>query len=249
VPVQPVSHGRGLRITADTRRARDLIRAELHRGPHPGGRLPGEHQLMAELHVSRRAVRGALALLREAGAIDRLHGVGTVVLEQTETSAIAETSGVGPAPPGTLFAGRLRARVLDDGGLTLPPGVARRLAVPAGSPGRRIDYVALLDEQPLWVATNYLREPEADALDAVTFSTDYYAYLADAGVEIARTTLLLEASVADEYDAELLDVVPGAALMWGEQVLHGPDGAPFNVALVRARGDRVALLSRAHRPA
>ncbi len=57
-----------------------------------GGRLPSEHQLSAELDVSRSTVREALSQLARQGTVIRRHGIGTFVNQHARhlTSSINE---------------------------------------------------------------------------------------------------------------------------------------------------------------
>lgn len=235
------------RTRDDVRRVRDLIRAQLMLG-YPDGRLPSEEQLMGDFHASRATIRASLGLLRAEGAIDRVQGIGTLVVANKEAGSIEQTSGVQTPEPDSWFAGRMQAQVLDNSEMILPLAVARRLGLDAEAPGRRVDYIALLDGEPMWIATNYMREPQSRLVDGIAFATDFYAYLHAAGIRISKATALLEAALADEYDAALLRTTAGAAIMWAEQTLYDASHAPFNFALVRTRGDRAALFSRERRP-
>jgi GntR family transcriptional regulator len=230
------------------RRARDLIRAEIRGGGYADGRLPSEEILMRQLHASRAVIRGALALLRAEGLIDRIQGIGTVVVLDLETMTLEESQGLSrPAPTGP-WAGPVHPRLISQCEVELPPPITRQLGVPPRAPGIRIDYIALFDSRPLAVVTNYMRMPEAARLATARFSTDYYRYLADAGLRTDETTYLMEAAVADETDAELLEVPVGSAVMVAEQALLNERGEAFNYAYVRGRADRSAILSRVRRP-
>jgi GntR family transcriptional regulator len=231
----------------DARRVRDLLRSDLTRGAYAGRRLPSEERLMAEFGVGRAAVREALSLLRAEGMVDRVQGIGTVDVHHTVVQQLPEVHGVVPIEPGSIWAGQMRVVVLDWSEVALPAMAAEHLDADPGSPCLRIDYVAVLDTMPLGVATNYMRWPEAGALDRSMFRTDWYALLHSAGVTIAETTWLMEASLADEHDAGLLAIAVGAPVMVAEQVIYGEDGAAFDFAVVRARGDRTAYFSRARR--
>src|SRR5882762_1549381 len=210
--------------SGEARRLRDLLRSELHRGGYGDGRLPPEEQLMTEFGVSRSTVRDALALLRSEGLVDRVQGVGTIVRQSKVAVGLDlnEFHGVVDPAPGSLD--------LD-----------------SGHPGLRIDYVAWHAGEPIGVATNYVRQPEAAALERARFRTDWYALLEAAELKIAETTFLMEASIADQHDAELLRIAAGSPILLSEQVIYGPDGVAFDFALIRSRGDRTAVFSRARR--
>ncbi len=236
----------GRRSRDSARRIRDLIRADMHRGAYKDGRLPSEEQLMRQMHVPRSVIRGAFTLLRDEGLIDRIQGIGTVVAVELTTMTLEESQGVTPFAPGTPF-GRSRPHVLSHVEIELPPPITRHLGVPLHAVGARIDYIAMYREAPVAVITNYMRRPEALRLASAAFTTDYYSYLADAGLVTSETTYLMEAALADEIDAELLDVPTGSPMMLGEQALLNEDGEQFNYAFVRSRGDMSAILSRVSR--
>jgi GntR family transcriptional regulator len=228
------------------RRVRDLIRAEMHRGAYADGMLPSEELLMRQMHASRSVIRGAFALLREEGLIDRIQGIGTVVVAELKMMTLEESQGVAPFEPTNPLAVS-RPRILAHDGIELPPPISRHLGVPSRAPGVRIEYLAMFNNVPLGIVTNYMRMPEAASLVNARFTTDYYRYLADAGLNTTETTYLMEAAVADDTDAALLGVPPGGAVMVAEQSLLNEAGEAFNYAFVRARGDMSALLSRAGR--
>jgi GntR family transcriptional regulator len=232
----------------EARRVRDLLRSELHRGGFSDGRLPGEEQLMSEFGVARSAVRGALALLRAEGLVRRVQGVGTIVTHSPAAVSLDlnEYHGVVDPEPGSVLSGQMYVQVLDWREVRLPDTATRSLGLPAGGSGLRIDYVGWYRDEPIGLATNYIRFPEAGELRREQFRTDWYALLEAADLKIAETTFLMEASVADEHDAELLRIAPGSPVLLSEQVIYGPDGA-FDFALIRGRGDRTAVFSRARR--
>jgi GntR family transcriptional regulator len=235
------------RRSDDARRVRDLLRSELNRGGFVGGRLPTEDHLMSEFGVSRSAVRDALAALRTEGLVERVQGIGTLVKHSKTIVRLSENHGVVEPAPSSMWSGQMRVRLLDWSEVPLPEIAANNLDACPGDRGLRIDYVALLDAAPLGVATNYIRWPEAGRLHSSQFRTDWYAMFEEAGLAIAETTFLMEASLADEHDALLLNVDVGAPVMLAEQVIYGRDGSAYDFAVTRARGDRTAVFSRARR--
>ena len=92
-----------------------------------------------------------------------------------------------------------------------------------------------------------MRFPQAARLQRSLFRTDWYAMLDGAGLAIGETTFLWEAALADSFDAAVLEIPVGSAVMVGEQVIYDPDGVAFDFACTRGRGDRMAMFSRATR--
>ena len=57
-----------------------------HNGYRPGDRLPSESDFAADLGISRSTLREALMELKNQGAIERRHGVGTFVADEQPVS-------------------------------------------------------------------------------------------------------------------------------------------------------------------
>lgn len=239
---------RGRRRHHTTRRLHDLLRADALRGTFTRGRLPSEADLMMAYGVSRGTVRDVLARLRAAGIVERLQGAGTLVVGHRTETALPEAHGVVPLRSG-VFTGELRVEILDRQTIPMPPSVAQHLGESPGSPCLRLDYIGLRNGEAHGIATNYLRYPEADAVEGTPFRLDWYTLLEQSGLTIGETEMVLEATLADDLTADLLGISPGAPLLSFEQVIRAADGRPYDYALFHCRGDRVSLLSTARRPA
>jgi GntR family transcriptional regulator len=226
-----------------TRWLRDLLRADALSGGFAGHVLPSEPDLMLTYGATRSTVREALHLLAAEGIVERLQGTGTLVIAQRYARRLVEVHGVVESDFG-LFASKVLARRP----VPMPPSVARYLEQAPGSPCLLLEYLGALEGMTIGVYTNYIAYPEADALEATPFDTHWYQFLADAGLQVGETDLLIEALAADSYLAELLNLSPGDPLLAMQQVIRNDDGRPYNYAILRSRGDRLSLLSRAGRP-
>lgn len=79
----PLAAARRRRLRADrARQLADLLRHLVLTGGFPSGALPHEDVLAADYQVSRNTVRHALDLLRAEQLVERLPGVGTVVVAE-----------------------------------------------------------------------------------------------------------------------------------------------------------------------
>ncbi|MCW2916187.1 MAG: GntR family transcriptional regulator [Actinomycetia bacterium] len=241
------SYGPGGAHDAQVRRLRDLLRSAILRRSFTHGQLPGEPELMASYDATRATVREALALLRREGLIDRRQGVGTYVVVNAVLMRLAEAHGAADPVVGSVFNRRMRPRVLDRSTIPLPAIAAERLGAPPGVPCLRLEYVALLEDEPTALATNYVLFPEAERLLTLPFDSDWYALLREAGVGLGESEFILGCAPADAITASLLDVAEGAPLITIEQVIRDQDGRPFNLAHIHTRGDRFLFVSRAVR--
>lgn len=195
---------------------------------------------MADYRSTRQTVRAALDLLRVEGLVERLQGNGTLVISTLQPTRLVEAHGVTGELPQNV-----RARLLDWTVVAAPAAIAARLDEAPGTPVLRVDYVGLLDGDPQVVATNYLRPAEASRVHERDLSHHWYEFLASGALTIGASTMLIEAVLADALLAELLHCNEGAPLLAMEQLIHDDDGRPYDLAFIRCRGDRLALLSTA----
>jgi GntR family transcriptional regulator len=202
---------------------------------------------MAAHGSSRATVREALALLRQEGLIERVQGIGTFATYQTVVTRLVESHGVERSGASAVWSGLQRPRVLDRAEVPTPDAVAHHMP-DCGSTVMRIDYVAMLGDDPVGMATNYLRFPEADAVADLPFESDFYALIEAGGLRVGASEFLIGCANADERTAELLDVVPGSAVATLEQLIYDEAGRVFDVAFCCSRADRFLMLSRAESP-
>jgi GntR family transcriptional regulator len=219
---------------------RDLLRAEILRGSFGDDVLPSEADLMLAHRASRGVVREALDLLRQEGIVERLQGTGTLVVGQRNPRRLVEVHGVTDVDP-VPFASHVLAQLE----VRMPATVAHYLEEPLGSPCLLIEYVGMAHGSVVGVYTNYLRYPEAERVAGTPFNGHWYSLLHDAGLEIYETDLLIEAITADESLATHLQVPAGQAVLALQQVIRDASGRPYNFAILRHRGDRLALFSQA----
>ncbi|KAA9149784.1 GntR family transcriptional regulator [Amycolatopsis acidicola] len=226
------------------RRLRDMLRAAVHGEQFRDGILPSEAELMSAHGLSRATVREALALLRNEGLIERTQGIGTQAIVHSVSTAWAEAHGAAEPAKDSMFNRRMRPRMIDRSIVTVPTTVAGRLQVPAGTPCLRLEYVALVEEEAMALATNYVLFPEAAKLRDAPFVSDWYAFMAEAGVELSETEFVFGCELADAPLATVLGVREGAPLISMEQLIYDRDGRPFDLAFIHTCGERFRFVSR-----
>ena len=220
---------------------RDLLRAEVLSGRFTDGVLPAEAQLMLQYGSTRATVRAALESLRHDGLIERLHGAGTFAVAERLELRLVELHGVDATPSDDAGFG---SEVLDMQVVPMPAPVAAYLDEPHGAPCLRLEYLGYQRNRVIALCTNYLRFPEADAVRATPFRSHWYQLMADARLAVGSTDLLIEAILADDHMAELLDVEVGSAVLAAQQVIRDETGRPYDFAILRSRADRMALMAR-----
>jgi GntR family transcriptional regulator len=224
---------------------RDLLRSAILRDAarDSGGVLPSEGDLMLRHAAPRAVVRQALDLLRHEGIVERVQGTGTLVIAQRYVHRLVEMHGVTDAEP-AAFSSHVLAWVP----MPMPPPVAHHLEQAVGSPCVMIEYVGMVRGEVVGLYTNYLDGWAAERLDGVPFNGHWYALLADAGLPIGETDLVIEAMLADELLATTLGIPVGRPVLGMQQVIRDDTGRPYDFAVLRHRGDRISVLSHGASP-
>lgn len=210
-----------------------------HGGGQPGEQLPGEPDLCRLFGVSRTVIRQALKELEYEGLIVREKGKGTFIAEpKIRESLVQELTGFyqdmaakGHAPI---------SKVLNQTVIPASPKIAAYLNLEPGMPVIQIDRLRFVQDEPIVLVTTYLPHSLCPLLlEADLTEQSLYAFLErEYGIMIARGQRIMEAVLANEYEAELLEVKPGAPLILLDSVSYLEDGTPIEFYHALHRGDR-----------
>jgi GntR family transcriptional regulator len=205
----------------------------------PGEHIPPEGRLCADYGVSRGPVRQALDQLVREGLLTRKQGKGTWVLPRkierslgrlySFTSLISQ-QGLQPA-----------ARLLSFETVQPGAGVERSLALAPGQTVYKIARIRLADGEPLVLETIHVSTALCPGLTAQKVEEKpLYAILeVDYRLLPARARQYFEAVVADEFEARLLGIAPGAPLLLLQNITYAANGAPVVLSKAILRGDRL----------
>jgi GntR family transcriptional regulator len=205
-----------------------VLHDEIGRGALAAGdALPTELSLCEQFGVSRITVRRALADLADAGLIERRHGVGSFVTEQS--SPRTDVTGGSYMDELRQVEFETEVELIEFGERAFPRLVAERL-----DPRDRGLYVLRLRRErrtgePLMVTEAWLPSELADTVTQQALaSAPLYRLLADAGVNLERLEHELTAEIAGPHTAVLLDTAIGSPLIRMNRVAFA-DGAPHHV--------------------
>jgi GntR family transcriptional regulator len=219
---------------------KESLRAHIEGGDwQPGDQLPGELELCQLFDVSRTVIRQALREMKHEGLVVRRKGKGTFVAEPKIVEGLFQKL-TGFFQDMVERGHRPVTRVLKQEVVRADPKVAAYLRVEPGTQVLQIDRLRFVEDEPIVLVTTYL--PYAlcpQILNADLSSQSLYALLEEChGYVIARGHRTLEAVPANEYEAPLLQVEPGAPLMLLDSVSYLEDDTPIEYYHALHRGDR-----------
>jgi GntR family transcriptional regulator len=229
-----------------------VLRGRIEAGRYaPDGRLPSEHEIVAEFGVARVTARRALAELEAEGWIERAPGRGTRLRPR---AGVREVHATLEGLFENLLAMGLetRVRLLACEERPAPAAIARAAGVPAGTPMLYALRVRSAEAGPFshletWVPAEIGARIGREALA----TTPLLVLLERAGVRVARADQTVSARLAEPQVAPLLEVPVGAPLLEITRLvfdetdrmvehitgLYRPDRYRLRMALDRARGD------------
>lgn len=237
----PLAAARRRRLRADrARQLADLLRHLVLTGGFPAGVLPHEDVLAVDYQMSRNTVRHALDLLRAEQLVERLPGVGTVVVAEKYSHGLDRLMGLAE----TLREhGRVTNEVRTMGPVAAPAPVAERLRLPTGTDVLYIERLRKLNGLPLSLDLTYLPlDIGSELIGADLENTDVFRLLEQiTGQPLGHAEITLEAVNADAHSATVLQAPRGTAVLMLERLTHLCDGRPVDLEFIRFRGDRIAM--------
>ncbi|MCP4598913.1 GntR family transcriptional regulator, partial [Neptuniibacter sp.] len=208
----------------------------------PGDKLPTERALNEHFNVQRATIRQALGVLEARGLILRKRGSGTFVakakIEREARRLFAFTRIM------TLSGYKVGANILSVIEAKANARIAAKLKIAADSLVYHYHRLRCLDDEPVMLEIICLPKhifPGMDQQDLVNnslFEIMKTAY----GREITSAEQALEAVQASDYEAKVLEVSPGAALMMEERISRDQFGTIIEFSRDLYRGDRFRFI-------
>ena len=211
----------------------------------PGEQLPPERDLSGKIGVTRMTLRRALQVLESQGLIVRKHGVGTFIAEpkidrQMEivfrfTSGI-QNRGLTPGAEIVSIEQILAAQVL-----------AKDLDLPVFAPVYSILRLRSINQEPVMLESYKIpvqRFPGLERYDLEKRSI-YEIMEIEYGVPITRARQSFEPIIATEFEANILKIKIGEALMLEKRLSYDSNNRPVEYGNDRYRGDRFRFVTEA----
>jgi GntR family transcriptional regulator len=222
------------------RQIKDRLTRSLQGGEwQPGDAIPSEMDLAARYKVSQGTVRKAVDEMATENLLVRRQGKGTFVAthaeERTQYRFLRLTPDEGES-------GAMQRCLLDCRRLRAPADVARSLRLKSGDPVVLVRRLLLAGEQPVVLDDIFLPGALFKGLTAERMTgykgPMYRLFEAEFGVRMIRAEEKIRALAADETQAGLLRVAPGAPLLSVERLSLTYGDTPVELRRGLYRTDR-----------
>jgi GntR family transcriptional regulator len=205
----------------------------------PGSQIPGEQELCEHYQISRTVVRQALRELEYAGVITRHKGKGTFIsLPKISEGLVQKLTGFYQ----DMVERGLRpgSKVLHQAVIPATEKVARFLGIPPGEKVIDIQRLRYINDEAIQLVTTYIPFDICPSLASVDLTNrSLYEYLEhECGIIIAKGHRVIEAVLANEYEAKVLGIEHGSPLLMLDSVSYGENGQVIEYYHALHRGDR-----------
>lgn len=215
------------------------IRDEIQSGKlKPGDQLPSERELSEQAGISRMTARQAIAFLEREGTVIVKPGIGTFV---AEPKLVHDTLYLLGFTEEMVRRGEaVSSQVLEQELVVPPPYVAGELQMRSGELAIKLVRLRLSANIPLLLETSYVPTMLCPGLESVELESQslYALFEQHYGLKLESMRQTVEATIANEYEAELFHVEPGMAMILLEGMTYAEPERPLEYFKAIYRGDR-----------
>ena len=217
-----------------------LLRHRIHNGQYrPGTQIPSEHELSAELGVSRVTLREALRELVRENLLVKIQGKGTFV-NSNPPKKLAPVRYTGFLEDMQERVRKLRVAEVEISQSPASPEVKKALQLDDTSELTVIRRLRLIDDQPFSFTQNYLpTEIGARIKQRDLYSTPLLKILQeDLKIPITRAKETIEAAPADPDTARRLSIPVLYPVLHMTRVMYTTGNKPFELVDIYYRADK-----------
>lgn len=220
---------------------RESIREQIAGGVlKPGEKLPPEEELAMLMGASRMTIRRGILDLIDEGVLYRRRGVGTFVAHRHIDRNHNRLAGYMESAAAEGFTPRIKVLISEITGAKFM--VARALNLREEEPVVRVRTLRLADNEPLAIHDEHVPyRLYPDILDASIETRQLWELLSDHGYMVKRAVQRVEARLAEDEIAQLLETEEGAPILYKLRTVYSEDGTPLEFAICYNRGDRYSL--------
>jgi len=201
--------------------------------------IPTEVEISAHFNISRPTVRQAINELVVEGYLVRQKGKGTFVTKPKISQAFLQNldsfntemvkKGLRPS-----------TKVLGLDVIRCDEKIGEALNIPPGSNVIQLRRLRAANGEPIVYVVTYLPHERCHPImdKDLEFESLYHILREVCGFSLLKAVRNLEAVLAGEYEAKLLEVEKGAPIQFIKSITYLTDESPIEYSLARYRGDR-----------
>jgi len=216
---------------------KDTLKKQILEGVYvPYQKMPSESELMASFGVSRITVRQALRDLHREGLIFTTQGKGTFASKPKAMQEVQHLEGFEEAMNSQGY--ETSAQLVSIREVTPTKDVQEKLNVQGKDGAVEVIRVRYLNREPVSVDTSFFPMHIGRYLFSRDLGRDIFPLLEnELNIPLGRAEISLEARPADPSIAKLLQMEPGAPIMWVQRLTHDINDNPVDYEYLAFRGD------------
>ncbi|MFB6467343.1 GntR family transcriptional regulator [Cytobacillus sp. Hz8] len=220
----------------------ELIKGLIEKGElKPGDSLPSEREYAEKYQISRMTVRQAFSKLVNDGYLYRLQGKGTFISDrkieqplQGLTSFTEDMQKRGMKPGSQLLDFKIIAASLQ---------IASQLNIQENEPVYEIKRIRLADDVPMAFESTYISANLIKGLTIDIVHKSLYSYIEEQlHLRIDHATQIIESSIANQLEAQYLNIKNGAPILLIQRNTFLQDGTPVELVKSSYRADRYKFM-------
>ena len=205
----------------------------------PQQKLPSETEFCERLDISRTVVRQAIKELQNQGYLTTEKGKGTFISKPKITTGFVQNL-IGFYEDFTKRGFKVTTKILKRELIPASHPIAEALKIEINTPVIMLSRLRKLNDEPSVYVTTYI--PQALCPELLTTDLEnksLYAHLEkNCGLEIHTGHRYIGVSLANEYEASLLEIEVGSPLIELDSVSYLKEGRPLEYFHALHRGDR-----------
>lgn len=213
------------------------LKEEVLAGVYPVGELfPAEPVLQQRFHVSRITIRHAVQMLVDEGFLERMHGIGTIVVSQKESLQLQDLLSFSKENKKKITAAKL---LNFSPSMAASPYVSSKLDLPKGATVSCIESLRLVDKEIIGFQRVYC--PDFIALTEEKIAdpnVSLYQVFNELGYRVAKAEETIESVIAGSQLAAYLEIQSDSPLLYVQRTTRDQENRFVEFAEFFYHGDR-----------